>query len=156
MYTQQNNTQEQFRKSDKCGQSGKGGFGRKFGEQFMRENHPLKEMFAKKMGSHKRANIREDDNNFIIELYAAGLDKTLFNVTVKDQVLTVSYKNSEENQNQKFLYQEVYHSSFERSFQLTDKVLADHPSAAYENGVLKITLPKNPEKNKPAQNVDVN
>lgn len=156
MYTQQNNTQEQFRKSDNCRQFGKRGFGRKFSEQFMGENHPLKEMFAKKMGNYKRANIREDDNNFIIELYAAGLDKTLFNVTVKDQVLTISYKNSEENNDQKFLYQEVYQSSFERSFQLTDKVLANHPSASYENGILKVMLPKNPEKNKPAQNVEVN
>lgn len=156
MYTQQNNTQEQYRKSDHCGQLGKRGFGKKFGEQFMGDHHPLKEMFAKKMGSYKRANIREDDNNFIIELYAAGLDKNLFKVTVKDQLLTISYKNSEESQNQKFLHQEVYQSSFERSFQLTDKVLADHPSASYEDGVLKITLPKNPEKNKPAQSVDVN
>ncbi|WP_221391118.1 Hsp20 family protein [Dyadobacter sp. NIV53] len=43
----------------------------------------------------------------------------------------------------------------ERLFQLNGKVLTDNISAGYVDGVMTVTLPKNPETNKPAQEVNV-
>lgn len=155
MYTQQN-TERKFGK-DRCHQFEKEGFGKKFRGHFIQGNHPLKEIFAKKASSFKPVNIIEDDHHFILKLYAAGLNKQLFKITVKDQVLTVFYNAGDpENKEGKVIYQEFYESSFERRFQLTDKVFDDQVAAAYENGILTVTLPKNPEKNKPAQEVSIN
>ncbi|WP_379968270.1 Hsp20/alpha crystallin family protein [Epilithonimonas sp. UC225_85] len=158
MFQQDNKTrQDHFnQKFDKCGNNFERGFGRKFKEHFMTSNHPLKEIFAQKISTHKPVNISENEDSFTLQLFAAGLDKTLFKLAVKDNVLTVSYTEKEESKDVKFIYQEFYAKSFERSFQLTEKVLADNISAAYEDGILKVTLPKNPEKNKPEQKVDVN
>lgn len=156
MYTQHHTTQGAFAKHDQCGSFEKGSFGRKFKEHFMGNNHPLKEMFDRKINSHKPVNITENEDNFTVQLYAAGLQKNLFKVVVKDQILTLSYTDNGENIDSKLIYQEFYPGSFERRFQLTDKVFDDQISALYENGILTVVLPKNPEKNKPEQHVDIN
>ncbi|MBB4805883.1 HSP20 family protein [Chryseobacterium defluvii] len=153
MYTQ-DKAQGPFGKQDKYGGFERGKFG-KFKDHFG-GYHPFKEMFAKKMSSHKPVNITEHDNDFTIRLYAGGLDKSLFKIAVKDQVLTLSYTNEEDYKNEHMIYQEFYPNSFERRFQLTEKVLEDQISASYDNGILTVVLPKNPEKNKPSQAVEVN
>lgn len=156
MYTQQNNTERPFGKHDQCGSFERGSFGKKFKEHFMGSNHPLKEMFDKKVSSFKPVNIIENDGDFTLQLYAAGLKKDLFEVIIKDQVLTITYTDGKEDKNSKLVYQEFYAESFERKFQLTDKVFDDNVSAVYENGILTVVLPKNPEKNKPEHKVDIN
>lgn len=78
---------------------------------------------------------------------------------VQDQVLTISYtdeSNTLEDKNTNTIYQEFYPTSFERRFQLTEKVLEDKIAASYENGILTVVLLKNPEKNKPEQTVEIN
>lgn len=156
MHTQHHNTQGPFSQHDQCGSFEKGSFGRKFKEHFMGSNHPLKEMFDRKINSFKPVNITENEDNFTVQLYAAGLQKNLFKVMVKDQILTLSYTDNGENIKAKLIYQEFHSASFERRFQLTDKVFDDQVSALYENGVLTVILPKNPEKNRPEQQVDIN
>lgn len=147
MYTQHNNTQGPFEKSN---------FGKKFREHFMGNNHPLKEVFERKINHYKPVNIIENDDNFTVQLYAAGLQKELFKVAIKDQILTLSYTSEGGDRDSKLIYQEFYPTSFERRFQLTDKVFDDQVSAVYENGILTVTLPKNPERNKPEHKVDIN
>ncbi|WP_353148291.1 Hsp20/alpha crystallin family protein [Chryseobacterium sp.] len=156
MYTQHNNTQRPFGKQGQCNSFERGGFGKKFREHFMGGNHPFKEMFDRKMNDYKPVNIIENEDNFTVQLYAAGLKKDLFKVAIKDQVLIISYTHEEGAQDAKPIYQEFYENSFERRFQLTDKVFDDQVSAQYENGVLTVVLSKNPEKNKPEYNVNIN
>ncbi|MBP2618247.1 Hsp20/alpha crystallin family protein [Chryseobacterium jejuense] len=155
MYTQHNNTQEPFGKRSQCGSFERSSFGKKFKEHFMGTHHPLKEMFDRKIYNYKPVNITENEDNFTVQLYAAGLQKNLFKVIIKDQVLTISYTNEGESTDSKLIYQEFYAGSFERRFQLTDKVFDDQVSALYENGILTVILPKNPEKNKPEHKVDI-
>jgi HSP20 family protein len=106
-------------------------------------------------------NIEETDTDYIISLFAADLVKENIKLSVKDDVLTVSYQGTEssaEAENttaSRYTYQEYGNRSFERSFRLNDKVLTETISASYANGVLKVILPKNPETNKPAQTISV-
>ncbi|REC48268.1 Hsp20/alpha crystallin family protein [Chryseobacterium pennipullorum] len=155
MYTQHNTTQHPFEKFRQCGGFEKTNFGRKFRDHFMAGNHPLKDMFDRKINNYKPVNIIESDGHFTVQLFAAGLKKELFKVAIKDQVLTISYTQDDESTDSHIVYQEFYEGSFERRFQLTDKVFDDQVSAMYENGVLTVVLPKNPDKNKPEQNVDI-
>ena len=143
---------------------GKGrGFGGPFGQIFAAR---AAEKFSGKgpwgkaaghFGNRKAANIEENDTEFKISLYAAGLVKNNFKISVTNDVLTIAYnvpETSETNES-KYAHLEYEPGSFQRSFQLNGKVLTDSISAEYKDGVMIVTLPKNPETNKPAQEVNV-
>lgn len=116
---------------------------------------PWSKAFGGHFANRKAANIQETESDFKISLYAAGLVKTNFRISVTNDVLTITYSATETTES-KYSYQEYEPGSFERSFQLNGKVLTDKLSATYTDGVLVVTLPKNPETNKPAQQINVN
>lgn len=119
---------------------------------------PIGKAFGKHFGNRKAANIEENESSFKISLYAAGLIKSNFKISVTDDVLSIAYTvpQTETPNEKQFTHQEYEPASFERSFQLNGKVLTDSLSATYIDGVLVVTLPKNPETNKPAQEVEIN
>lgn len=90
------------------------------------------------------ANIAEDDKNFTIELAAPGLQKTDFKIEVENGVLTISSEKEKEEKQEKKNYRrrEYSYQSFSRSFTLPDNSVPDKIDAHYENGILKLTLPK--------------
>lgn len=98
-------------------------------------------------------NISESDTAFELHLLAAGRTKEDFRIRVKDDVLTISYEAKEEPS--AFAHHEFRLGSFERHFRLNGKVLTDGIVADYRDGILHLTLPKNPETNKPAQEVNI-
>jgi HSP20 family protein len=118
---------------------------------FRESGHPfaakLDEMFS---GNQNKVNISENENAFVLQLFASGLVKSGFEVSVKDQKLKVKYSAPISESKENFLLQEFSPESFSREFQLSDKILDEQISVKYENGILQITLPKNPEKNKEA------
>lgn len=90
-------------------------------------------------------NITESENSYGIEVSAPGFDKQNFNLSVADNVLTISgSQNTEKVKEEKnYVRKEFNYGSFKRSFNLADLVDEDHIDAKYENGILKIDLPKN-------------
>ena len=118
---------------------------------FRESGHPfaakLDEMFS---GNQNKVNITENNSEFILRLFSAGLEKTGFEVSVKDQKLKINYSAPISELKETFLLQEFSPESFSREFQLSDKILEEQISVKYENGILQITLPKNPELNKDA------
>ncbi|WP_018627410.1 Hsp20/alpha crystallin family protein [Niabella aurantiaca] len=130
-------------------------FGKKFGGHAFGGGHPWMHKLHQYMNDAKPANIEEAASAFIISLYAAGLQKEHFKISVNEDVLTVAYTVPDSAAPGNFIYQEYRPASFERSFQLSNKVLTNEISASYTDGVLKITLQKNPETNKPGQEIKV-
>lgn len=95
-------------------------------------------------------NIIENLPNFVVELAAPGLRKTDFNIEVEEDRLIISSKkveeNTEENKDFHFIKREFNYQSFERSFMLPENINTEDIQANYENGVLRVTLPKMEEK----------
>ncbi|HAY3544171.1 TPA: Hsp20/alpha crystallin family protein [Elizabethkingia anophelis] len=154
MYTRHHNNEDFRNKKDFCN----GKFDRKFDkfrEGFFNSKHPMKEVFAEKISSFKPVNISENEEYYALQLFAAGLKKEAFNIAIKDRVLTISYKATEDKEKANYIYQEIYASSFERSFKLNEKVASENISAGYEDGILTVILPKDPENNIPAQEIKV-
>jgi HSP20 family protein len=89
-------------------------------------------------------NVTETTKEFKVELAAPGLEKKDFKVEVENGVLTVSAEKQEEKEenDKNWIRKEFSYNQFARSFQLPDNTLADKIDAKYENGVLKIALPK--------------
>lgn len=93
-------------------------------------------------------NIRETDGNFEVELMAPGMRKEDFNIELDNDLLTISAEIKSESNTQedgKFTRREFSYSSFRRAFTLPETVKEEDIQAAYQDGILKITLPKKEE-----------
>lgn len=89
-------------------------------------------------------NIKDVKDAYHIEVAAPGFAKDSFNVKIEDSVLTISAEAKEDKleEGEKFTRKEFVHSSFVRSFTLPKTIVADKIAANYENGILKVSLPK--------------
>lgn len=94
--------------------------------------------------SRPSVNVSETDNSFKIELAAPGLEKNDFEIKMeKDQIVISAKKESKtEEAGEKFTRREFNFNSFSRSFTVPENVDTESISAAYENGILQLTLPK--------------
>lgn len=91
------------------------------------------------------ANVREDEKTYTLELALPGFVKDEINIKFEDEVLTITAgrQPKEDEKGPKYTWNEFgYKSKYERSFQLPETVKAEDISAAFENGILKVTLPK--------------
>ncbi|KIC93733.1 Hsp20/alpha crystallin family protein [Flavihumibacter solisilvae] len=89
-------------------------------------------------------NIVENKNHFEVSVAAPGLKKSDFNISVEDNMLTISCEKEEkkEDRDERYTRKEYSYTSFSRSFTLPEEVIKDKIEAVYDDGVLRITLPK--------------
>ena len=92
-------------------------------------------------------NITETEKAYAVELAAPGLEKADFKINVDKNIITISVEKSEESNVENKLYskREFSYNSFSRSFTLPDTVDYASIDAAYENGVLIVTIGKKEE-----------
>jgi HSP20 family protein len=98
-------------------------------------------------------NIKEDAQNFEVEVAAPGMEKQDFQITLEGNLLTISSskKNQTEEKDDSYTRREFSYQSFQRSFELAkDVVDEDCIEAKYENGVLRLTIPKTEDAKKQA------
>ena len=104
-------------------------------------------------------NIQENESDFQIELAAPGMKKEDFKIDFDNGNLIISSEFSEENKtgDKKYSRREFNYRSFQRTFNIP-KNLVNHEkiSASYENGLLKVMLPKAEEvKQKPVRQIKI-
>lgn len=89
-------------------------------------------------------NIHETKDAYHVEVSAPGLNKEDFQVKVEDGLLTISFEKKEETKKEdyKTVRREFTQRSFKRSFTVDDQVDVDNIQAKYDQGVLKLHLPK--------------
>ena len=94
-------------------------------------------------------NIREDQDNFYLEVAAPGMKKKDFNVMLDNGRLTISTERKEEHEEQgnkeRYMKREFSFHAFSRSFWLPDTCEQDRIEARYTDGVLHLTVPKKEE-----------
>ncbi|MBK7477137.1 MAG: Hsp20/alpha crystallin family protein [Haliscomenobacter sp.] len=117
-------------------------------DQFVDEffNRGLNSFFGgDHFASSPSVNVFETNTDFLIEVAAPGLEKHDFEVKVEGAFLIISSEKeqkTEQGMDGKYLRKEFNYATFSRSFRLPESVQADKIKASYENGVLKLTLPK--------------
>jgi len=94
-----------------------------------------------------KVNIHETKDAYLLDLSAPGLNKEDFKVNAENGLLTISFEKKEESKSEdvKTIKREFSYGGFTRSFSLDDKIDVESIEAKYENGVLKLTLPKKEE-----------
>jgi len=104
-------------------------------------------------------NIKENADEFLLELAAPGFEKSDFNIEVENDSLTISSEKTienEEKEGERITRQEFSYQSFSRSFSLPLSVDKEKIKAKYKKGILKISIPKKEEaKPKPAKKIDI-
>ncbi len=103
-------------------------------------------------------NIREDENEFSLELAVPGMDKKDLKIDINEDVLTISSESKQETDESKNGYRkkEFSYSSFQRSFYIPENVNRDKIEANYQDGVLKVGLPKMEEdKSRKARQISI-
>lgn len=105
-------------------------------------------------------NVKENENNYELEVAAPGMKKGDFKLNYDNGRLTISSVKKDEKKEKngsKVTRQEFRYQSFQRSFSIPDNVVdADKISAKYHDGILHVTLPKREEvKPKPAKEIRI-
>ncbi|MDZ7843615.1 MAG: Hsp20/alpha crystallin family protein [Anaerolineales bacterium] len=90
-----------------------------------------------------RADIFETDDAYLIKLDMPGVDENKIDITLEKNTLTINgYSNVERPEGYSLAAAEYRIGDYERSFRLTDKINQEDIEASYQDGVLKLNLPK--------------
>ena len=102
-------------------------------------------------------NISESADHYHIELAAPGLKKDDFRVSVERDMLTISTETKNENLSEGRTYnrKEYSYSAFTRSFTLPESADIEKISASYNDGILKLELPKKEEAKAVARQIEI-
>lgn len=97
------------------------------------------------IGGGHASNIRETEEAYFVDLIAPGRDKSLFEIGIKDNVLTLDIKAPEATAEGNVIQEEFKLSEATRHFRLPRSVDSEGIAASYEQGILTLTLPKKEE-----------
>lgn len=88
--------------------------------------------------------IRQTENEFLIEASVPGFTPDQVEVTFDDGVLTIRGQRSEQREEKdgQYVRRERRQASVYRQIALPAEVRADEIAAGFENGVLRITVPR--------------
>lgn len=95
-------------------------------------------------------NITDNKDDYKVSVAAPGLKKNDFKIDVEGNMLTISSEKEEnkEEKDSRYTRKEYSYSSFRRSFALPEEINQEKIEACYEDGVLKVVLPKKDEAKK--------
>lgn len=104
-------------------------------------------------------NIFETDGEFHVQMAAPGMSKNDFKVELDNNTLTISSQKTieeSEGDDKKYQRKEFSFQSFMRTFHLPDSAAAEKINAKYEDGILKLLIPKREEaKRKPVKTIKI-
>jgi len=104
-------------------------------------------------------NIKENTDEFKVEVAAPGFDKGDFKLELNHDVLTISSEKQLENtttEDEHYSKREFSYQSFTRSFTLPHTADSDRIDASYENGILRVSIPKKEDsKPKPSRMIEI-
>jgi HSP20 family protein len=91
-----------------------------------------------------KVDISEDETSFHIDAELPGITKENISLNIEDDVLTIKAERTKEEEEKKKNYHRVEraYGSISRSFNIGELIDQDNIAAAFDNGVLCVTLPK--------------
>jgi HSP20 family protein len=105
---------------------------------------PLPSLLSEEKVLSPAFDISETEKEYVITGEIPGTDVKDLDVTLLDGLLTVKGEKKQEKEDKDENYHRVerHYGSFGRSFRIPEKVKADKLEATYEDGILKLTIPK--------------
>ena len=114
-----------------------------FDDDFFGRKNPLYGKHAKNM---MKTDVRETDTGYELDIDLPGFKKDEISAQLKDGYLTISaakgLDKDEKEKDGKYIRRERYAGTMSRSFYVGEGVEQDDIHAKYENGILKLSIPK--------------
>ena len=131
-----------------------------FDELFDDAFRPMWDMDRALYGKHARAvmktDVRETDSGYELDIDLPGFKKDEVKLDLKDGYLTISaakgLDRDEKDKQGRYIRQERYAGQCSRSFYVGDNVEPKDVHAKFEDGILKLTLPKAAQQKLPENN----
>ncbi len=118
-----------------------------FEQDFWGKKNPLYGKHAKNM---MKTDIREHDEGYEVDIDLPGFKKDEISIELENGYLTVSaakgLDKDEEDKKGKYIRKERYAGAMQRSFYVGENLTDEDIKAKYENGILKLSVPKKPAK----------
>jgi len=90
-----------------------------------------------------QSDIFETEENYYLVLDMPGVEENSIDITLEKNTLTINgYTDVKSPEGYSLARAEYNIGDYERSFRLTDQIDRDNIEASYENGVLRLSLPK--------------
>ena len=109
-----------------------------------------KKLYGRKASHVMKTDIKETDNGYELVVDLPGFTKDEVQATLENGYLTISASKGldkdEKTKEGKYIRQERYAGAMSRSFYVGEDVKQEDVKAKYENGILKLSIPKTPEK----------
>ena len=110
------------------------------------------QLYGKHAKNLMKTDVRETENSYELDIDLPGFKKDEIHVDLKDGYLFIqaskSLDRNEQNQEGKYIRQERYSGACSRSFYVGD-IKPNEVSAKYEDGILKLSLPKQEQRQLP-------
>jgi len=91
--------------------------------------------------------VVETGDTYVIKAAVPGVDPNDVEISVEEDVLTIrgEFTKQEESTEENYLRREIRSGSFQRQLRLPPTVEPEKAEASFENGLLKLSIPKKPE-----------
>ena len=119
-----------------------------FNDDWMNFSFPEvdKELYGKHAGNVMKTDVRETDSGYEVDIDLPGFKKDEINAQLDNGYLTISASKGldkeEKNKEGKYIRKERYAGAMSRSFYVGDAVSEEDIHAKYEDGILKLSVPK--------------
>lgn len=117
-------------------------------------NWGLRPFFNENNATLPAVNIRENNEAFLVEMAAPGMKKEDFKIELDNEVLKISSEKESDTgtkENEHYTRREYSYQAFQRSFHLPKSIVNEQMiQAQYENGILRVLIPKREEAKKQA------
>ena len=114
-----------------------------FDKAFWGKKNPL---YGKNAKNLMKTDVREHDKGYELDVDLPGFKKDEISAQLKDGYLTISaakgLDKDEKEKDGKYIRRERYAGTMSRSFYVGEGVEQDDIHAKYENGILKLSIPK--------------
>ena len=114
-----------------------------FDRDFWGKKNPL---YGKNAQNMMKTDIREKDGSYELDVDLPGFKKDEIKVQLKDGYLTLSaakgLNKDQQDEKGNYIRRERYAGAMQRSFYVGDAVAQDEIHAKYEDGILKVSIPK--------------
>jgi len=104
-----------------------------------------RKLYGKHAAHVMRTDVREHDDGYEVDIDLPGFKKEEIHLELQNGYLTISTEKNLENKEEKegkLLRQERYAGTMQRSFYVGDSLTEEDIHAKYEDGVLRVDLPK--------------
>ena len=114
-----------------------------FDRDFWGGKNPL---YGKNAKNIMKTDIREHDGGYELDVDLPGFKKDEINVELEEGYLTISaakgLDKDEQDKKGKYIRRERYAGAMQRSFYVGDAVTQEDIKAKFEDGILKLSIPK--------------